>query len=1226
MLHVHRASRADSLVGALAGLLSATSADPFTPEVVSVPTRGMERWLAQRMSHLLGAEPGRDDGVCANVRFPAPRELLAGAVATAAGVLPEHDPWLPERMVWPLLEVVERSLHEPWLSTLSAHLGRGGAGTERPGRARRLMTVTRLAALFDRYARHRPVMLDAWRAGRDEDGSGEPLAEAFAWQAELWRRLRARIGAPDASQRAAEACERIAREPAVVELPPRLALFGLTRLAAGELRVLEALATGRDVHLFLLHPSPELWRRLGCAPAPSSPLRSVDATGELVSNRLLASWGRDAREMQLVLRSCAAAADHPHDPEAGEPARSRTELGEPARARPLAGEPAHTLLAAIQADVRADRQPPGPPLPGRPDARFELAAEDRSIEIHACHGRARQVEVLREAVLDALASDPTLEPRDVIVMCPDVESFAPLIQATFERDETASPGPGPPEAEAPDPEPPEPEAPDPEPPEPEAPDPEPPEAEAPDPEPPEPEPSDHRSPAAERRGAPPGPIDLRVRLADRSIRRTNPVLDAVARLLELAERRLTASEVLDLAGRAAVRRRFRFDDDELSLLAQWVAEAGIRWGLDAEHRVPFRLEALDAGTWRAGLDRLLLGVAMSEDGGRLFGGALALDGVADGSIDLAGRFAELLSRLGAAMRSLSEARTPAGWAEAIAEAANSLTAAGPREGWQRAELARVLEELVAGAGESAPVLEPAEIRAHLAERLAGRPTRSSFRTGHLTVCTLEPMRSVPHRVVCLLGLDDGAFPRRAPRDGDDLTLPSPRIGERDPRSEDRQLLLDALLAATERLIVTYAGRDERTGSSLPPAVPIGELLDAIDATARAGDLPASSRVVVRHPLQPFHPRNFIPGAVAGHGPWSFDRAWLSGAEALAGPRRPPGRLLDAPLAHRPPDVVELDDLVRFVQRPVRAFLSRRLDIALRDDDEETADSLTIKLDPLQVWGVGDRLLRARLRGVGEREAILAEIARGTLPPGVLGMPVITRVSPIVTAILRAVNARLPPCAPPDPARAEPLDARVALDGGRILSGTVAGVVGDVVLSSTFSRVGPRERLAAWARLLALSATWPQRPFTAVTVGRASGDDDIRTVTVGPLGDSTQERRAVALEQLALLLDLHDRGMREPLPIAARSSFAYAEAARAGGDPSAAAAAVWDSDWRRRGEDVEPEHVLAFGGVVRFAELAAATPRDGEDGARPSPADGSRFGLLALRLWDELLSRSDVSSR
>src|SRR5687768_1115055 len=135
------------------------------------------------------------------------------------------------------------------------------------------------------------------------------------------------------------------------------------------------------------------------------------------------------------------------------------------------------------------------------------------------------------------------------------------------------------------------------------------------------------------------------------------------------------------------------------------------------------------------------------------------------------------------------------------------------------------------------------------------------------------MRSVPHRVVCLLGLDDGVFPRKTDVDDDDLVAADARVGDRDPRSEDRQLLLDALLAAQSNLIITYSGRDERTNAERPPAVPVGELLDVVDRTVQLpGDstVLARTRIVVHHPLQPFDARNFMAGRLTGAAPWSFD--------------------------------------------------------------------------------------------------------------------------------------------------------------------------------------------------------------------------------------------------------------------------------------------------------------------------------------------------------------------
>ncbi len=1156
MLHVHRAERTDGLVDALRGLLREPLPDPFAPEVIAVPTRGMERWLTQRMSTCLGVTEGRLDGVCANVGFPSPRRLVRDAAAAASGVDPAADPWLVEHAVWPLLDVVEGCLGEPWLESLAAHLGAGDGERDESRRSRRLSTVRHIAELFDRYALHRPEMVRAWAGSQDTDGAGRALPDEALWQAELWRRLRERIGIASPAERLQDACARLRDEPDLVDLPSRLSLFGLTRLPAGRLAVLRALAAQRDVHLFLLHPSPVLWEQIAAARAglPAIVRRHDDVTAALPANSLLASWGQDARELQLVVGAGAEHVDHHHPVE---------HHGE-------------TLLARIQADVRADRAPPGEPLPGEDDLRPLLDRDDRSMQVHACHGRARQVEVARDAILHLLQDDATLEPRDVIVMCPDIEAFAPLIHATFGvgallADDDPDDGP-----------------------------------------------------------ADTGLPDLRVRLADRALRQTNPVLGVVAQLLDLTAARLTASQVLDLADRDPVRRRFGFDDDDVTRMQEWIAEGGIRWGLDAAHRAPFKLESLAAGTWRAGLDRLLVGVAMTEQGHRLYEGVLALDDVESGAIDLAGRFAELVDRLGAALDALSEAKTVSGWAAAIATAADALTATSARDGWQRAGLQRLLDEVLeqarAGGRADTTSLLPAEVRALLHERLQGRPTRANFRTGHLTICTLVPMRSVPHRVVCLLGLDDGAFPRKAHRDGDDLMLADPHVGDRDARTEDRQMLLDALLAATDRLIVTYTGNDERTNTPRPPAVPVGELLDAVDRTVRVdGGVDARTQVVVRHPLQPFDPRNFEPGRVVRERAWSFDRVALDGARAIVGPRASVEPFLRAPLADAAGPVVELDGLVRFAERPVRAFLRQRLGISVADYDEDVADALPVELDGLEVWAVGQRLVDGLLAGAQLDACIAAEIARGTLPPGALSKPVIERVRPTVQDI--AAQAATLLGAAGEPGSVE-VNARIG--EGRFLRGTAPGVRGDVLGAVTYSRVSPRHRLAAWVRLLALTASHPQRPFEAVTIGRArSGADDGTRVTVARipvLATDPQARRERATEALERLVDVYDRGLREALPIACLSSAAYAAAARRGANPVAAARKAWESSWNFDREDREPDHLLVFGGERTIEELLRERPRDDEQGDGWDVADETRFGRYARRIWDGLLACEEVLDR
>ncbi|HEV8152569.1 MAG TPA: exodeoxyribonuclease V subunit gamma, partial [Solirubrobacteraceae bacterium] len=1013
------------------------------------------------------------------------------------------------RAVWPLLEVVDECLSERWMHLLAAHLGGPAEHADPLKRARRFATVRHLAELFDGYALHRPDTVRAWAAS--EEAANEE------WQGRLWRCLRARIGEPGPAERLERACQVLEEEPGVVDLPAQVSIFGLTRLPAGYRDILESLAARRDLHLFLLHPSPALWDKVGDVPVRRLTRRQEDPTAELPANRLLASWGRDAREMQVVLQS-AEHADHQHPVE----------------------ERAETLLGRIQADVRADASPAGDAVP---------AAGDRSVEIHACHGRARQVEVLRDAILHLLRDDPTLEPRDVIVMCPDIETFAPLIHATFG-------------AAAPD-----------------------------------------------EDGEPTGAAapDLRVRLADRAVRQTNPVLGVIAAVLDLADDRVTASQVLDLAGHEPVRRRFGLDDEDLARLEEWVSESGVRWGLDARRREAFKLGRVAQGTWAAGLRRVLVGVTMTEDERRLVDDVLPLDDVDSGAIELAGRLAELVDRLDDTLTTLSESKPVADWTTAVGRAADLLTDTNDRDAWQRHELDRLLGDLddEAGASGGGLTLGLPEVRSLLHERLQGRPTRANFRTGHLTFCTLMPMRSVPHRVVCLLGLDDGVFPRKAPRDGDDLRLEHPHVGERDPRSEDRQLLLDALMAAGDRLLITYTGRDERTNAKRPPAVPVGELLDIVDRTVRAsGGTRPRDAIVVHHPLQPFDPENFTPGALAGADPWSFDRVTLDGARHLTHERPAAPPFLPTPLPPTSSPVVELDDLLRFVQHPVRAFLRQRLGLTLGDWSTEIDDALPVALDGLEEWGVGQRMLDAYLEGCDARAICLAEMRRGHLPPGVLGKPVVEEIFPMVERIATEAE-RLAGSGP-----GTSIDVRLDLPDGRALTGTVGGVRGDVVQVTTFSKVSAKHRLAAWVRVLALSAAHPERGWTAVTVGRGP-DDGITVARIRPIGGS-------ALGQLAALVDLHDRGLREPVPLAARTSAAYARARTFAGDAERAARKEWETDRYPR-EDDDADHVLAFGGRLPFEDLLAVAPHADEDGPGWDEAEPSRFGRLAMRLWAPLLA-------
>jgi exodeoxyribonuclease V gamma subunit len=926
------------------------------------------------------------------------------------------------------------------------------------------------------------------------------------------------------------------KEPGLLDFPDRLSLFGLTRLPASYFDVLDAIASHREVHLFLLHPSPALWTRLEAKVGPDTrhlPRRD-DPTASEAQNPLLASWGRDAREMQLVLGGAETHTDE---------VAVQTRDGNV------------TLLQRIQDDVRADRSPPGA---GEPAARPPLAADDDSIRVHSCHGRSRQVEVLREAILHLLEEDADLEARDIIVMCPDIEHFAPLIQATFGVHEEESRADG--------------------------------------------------------------TRQLKIRLADRSLRQTNPVMGVLAEVLDLVTARMTVSQVLDLAGREPVRRRFRFAEDDLARLEQWVRESNVRWGFDGAHRQAFELGRIEANTWRSGLDRVLLGVAMAEEDQRLFAETLPLDDVESGDIELAGRLAELVDRLHSAFEALAGQRTISDWAGELAAIADSLTTTPSSEAWQRAELTVLLDRLAQEAktesGESAVTLSCAEVRSLLTEHLKGKATRANFCTGHLTMCTLVPMRSIPHKVVCLLGLDDGSFPRHIERDGDDLTAQIPRVGDRDARSEDRQLLLDALLAAREHLVITYSGHDERSNQPRPPAVPVGELFDIIDHTVAVPKGRASDTITVEHPLQPFDPRNFVTGKLIPGRPWSFDELNLEGARAALTQDRRLAPFLANPLESDVEDI-DIELLDRFLRDPVKVFLRERLGVSLWDRTREYEDAIPIESDALTQWGIAERILGARLGGATWDDCEKAEVARGILPPGALALPVLGDMQHDVEELVAASShlAGVPPTS---------LDVRVDLPGLPSVTGTVAGVRSDLVSTVTYRRMQPALRLSAWLRLLALSATYPELAFHAETIARASKGSRraVSVATVGPLDADAQTRQAVARRHLAGLVELFRRGMCEPLPLFCKTSAAYALGRALGREPDEAeqsARKEWESSQSRDNENRDKEHLFVLGGEITFPEMLSVTgtPAEGE-GDDLLAAEPHRFGVYARTVWAQLL--------
>ena len=276
----------------------------------------------------------------------------------------------------------------------------------------------------------------------------------------------------------------------------------------------------------------------------------------------------------------------------------------------------------------------------------------------------------------------------------------------------------------------------------------------------------------------------------------------------------------------------------------------------------------------------------------------------------------------------------------------------PDDAWQAEQLGSALDDVARG-GLGTPAsraprceLDLPEARALLADRLRGRPTRANFRTGDMTICTLVPMRSVPHRVVCLLGLDDGLFPRPGDQDGDDLLLADPQVGR--PR-RPRARTASSSSTPCWRLLSTWSspsrGATSTSTSGARRRCPYpsswtwwtGQCAwrPRPRAPARRSSSNTPSRRSTRSISSP--ERSGLPA------PWRFDEAELDGARAVTVARRPRLRFPAGRLPPRQGTTVQLASLVRFLEHPVKAFLRERLGFYAGDFPEQLSDALPIEL-------------------------------------------------------------------------------------------------------------------------------------------------------------------------------------------------------------------------------------------------------------------------------------------
>lgn len=1095
-LFIARESRVEALAELLVRSLEADMpADPVDPVEIVVGSRGMSRWLTARIATLSSA------GIAANLAFPFPNEAIAARVAEILGepeAIAAADAWEPDRLVWSVLEALAAHADDPDFAPLYRWLAAGGSPI--PFGPRAVGLARELAEVLDRVTRYRADLL---RAGTL---SGSPGVQPFL--PKLLSHLEHRLGATHFAVQ-------LARLSGAAPGPmpaPTLRLFGFSTLPPFTLEALAHLARHGRVELYAFVPSTEyiaddlsrerfrgLSRRL-------VQLGRDEAAAELRTvfsgqNPLLTSLGRLSRDFQAVVEAAC---------EGYESLDADLPPSAPIAAAPAA---APSVLGALQAHLRAAAPP---------SALAAVLAEtglDDSVQLHRAWGALRQVEGLRDVLLHLF--DPTragpagpLAPRDVLVMTPDLATFAPLVAAVFGAGRDA--------------------------------------------------PRDH-----DGWGASGGPR-IPVAIADLGLRALNPVADALLRVLALADHRLVVSGLLDLLALEPVRLRFELEASDLELAARAFLESAMRWGRDAADREAHGLPGDDdAHTLLFGLRRLARGLVQAADPDVWEdvweGGIAPVDVFEGGDAAVVGRVLHFVRTLMAQAAALSAPRAPAAWREALLEALGDLTTTKPEAAFLLTRVRAELDLLLETDGFDGD-LTLGGLRRWLEGRFEAPVSGERTSRGAVTLTSLAPMRSVPYRAIVLLGMDEGVFPRDVTSPGFDPTAAAPRVGDRSARDEDLHLFLEAVLSARERLIITWTGHDERTGEARAPALPVSILLDTLTAACPGRE----ARLVLDHPLQPFSPAAFTPERP------SHDRTARAVAAALARPlaARARGLLFEGGEVLPPPDVapgheeLQLSELTQWIRRPVRELLRRRLGVAFGAGEVALVDRELVELDALEVWKLRDELLATATRGPeADPRRIEARLrAEGRLPTGGAGARAFRAAFADVLPVLEGSEvARMRAAALASDGR-----DRVALRlplGSVTLVGEVRGVCarqddgGGVLLRLSHDDPTKKARhiLAGWLDLLAVAASEGGEWSLEIHGRRA-----------GPRGPShavltlsaPEEPRAVLLDLLAFRAEAMCRPLRfdEELSMAeAKQKFSDVEDA-----------------WKKRQERGDPWLEAVFG--------------------------------------------------
>ena len=1084
MFTVYHSNKVDTLKILLVHLIKSDPlANPFEKEQILVQSPGMSQWLKMELA--------KEFGVAANIDFPLPATFIWDMFTQVLPDVPKRSAFNKEAMTWKLMSLLPAKLDHPDFLPLQRYLENDEDGSKL------YQLAEKIADIFDGYLVYRPEWMAMWEAG-------EPVAELIdsegqqehPWQPILWKALYDQTLSQGQSKYHRgnlyhDFIEALANQQGQLQhLPKRLFVFGISSLPPRYMDALKALGEQIDVHLMFTNPCQHYWgdirdrkylarveaqRRKQFALVEGSPLLEGEVsplkdgleanvedelhTSQAVGNSLLASMGKLGRD-NLFLLSQSECEEHEF----------------------FIDVERDSLLHQLQADILELEEHQDDHILDSSEHKQSVVLGDRSLTVHACHSPMREVEVLHDQLLAMFDADPSLKPRDIIVMVADINAYSPAIQAVF--------------------------------------------------------------------GNAPGERYIPYSISDRTADQESPILTAFMQLVALPKSRCLASELLELLEIPAMMARFDIDEYQFEQAKQWVEEAGIRWGVDGSTATEFDLPETQQNTWLFGVQRMLLGYAMSESAG-LFETAdssiAAYDEVQGMSAELAGKLAHFIDRITHYRQRLNQSQSIERWRETLLNLIDDFFSV-ELEGEVvlksiRDALGQLNEQLDDALFEQD--LSPSIVYQYLNNKLSGARISQRFLAGQVNFCTLMPMRSIPFKTVCLLGMNDGVYPRSMPPEGFDLMNGRTRPGDRSRRDDDRYLFLEAMLSAQESLYISYVGRSIQDNTERVPSVLVSELIEYCEQNyCLQGDealgSDESGRKLSRaqmfeHTMTPFSPSAFMPDQ--DNTQLSYAKEWLPAANRAGERSGEFNRALEDYLSGATyPLELDLVELQRFWRLPVQYFFNRRLKVVFEPPLPVMEDDEPFVLNGLESYQLKDALLQVLIDNPQSpdeaiRHFVAKQKAQGRLPVGAFGD--IEFETNRVQAEELAKEIQFVTGAPK-----EDLEVNITIDS--LGEGKPVKLIGWLthnyqsgLVRYRSGKIRAQDYLAAWIDHLCCNVIG--NPQTTHIIGYDKKEGVVH-LTLSPLSDVQ-----TAKQTLGELVRLFYQGMTQPLPYFPKTALAGVEA-------------------------------------------------------------------------------------